>query len=75
VVRLDVRQLVPQRRCRYAFGLDLSAGMLRSLQDLRPSGRVSLIQADAQRLPLRDGAVDVALAMHMLYHVPDVRAA
>jgi SAM-dependent methyltransferase len=41
----------------------------------RQSGRLSLIQADAQRLPLRDGAVDVALAMHMLYHVPDVRAA
>jgi ubiquinone/menaquinone biosynthesis C-methylase UbiE len=72
---LDLRELVPQRRCRYAYGLDLSAGMLRSLQDLRQSGRLALIQADAQRLPLRDGAVDVALAMHMLYHVPDVRAA
>jgi ubiquinone/menaquinone biosynthesis C-methylase UbiE len=72
---LDLRELVPQRRCRYAYGLDLSAGMLQSLQDLRQSGRLALIQADAQRLPLRDGAVDVALAMHMLYHVPDVRAA
>jgi ubiquinone/menaquinone biosynthesis C-methylase UbiE len=72
---LDLRELVPQRRCRYAYGLALSAGMLRSLQDLRQSGRLALIQADAQRLPLRDGAVDVALAMHMLYHVPDVRAA
>ncbi len=70
-----LRELVPQRRCLYAYGLGLSAGMLRSLEDLRQSGRLSLIQADAQRLPLRQGAVDVALAMHTLYHVPDVRAA
>jgi SAM-dependent methyltransferase len=71
----DLRQLVPQGRCRYAIGLDLSAGMLRSLEDLRQSGRLSLVQADAQRLPLPDDSVDVALAMHMLYHVPDVPAA
>ena len=72
----DLRQLVPGGRCRHAFGLDLSGGMLRSLEELAgSSGRLTLIQADAQRLPLRDGVVDVALAMHMLYHVPDVPAA
>jgi SAM-dependent methyltransferase len=71
----DLRQIVPQGRCRYAIGLDLSAGMLRSLEDLRQSGGLSLVQADAQRLPLPDGSVDVALAMHMLYHVPDIPAA
>jgi SAM-dependent methyltransferase len=71
----DLRQLVPEGRCRHAFGVDLSAGMLRSLADLQGSGRLSLIQADAQRLPLRDETVDVGLAMHMLYHVPDIRAA
>ncbi|MGP0028207.1 MAG: class I SAM-dependent methyltransferase [Streptosporangiaceae bacterium] len=71
----DLRQLVPEHRCRHAFGLDLSAGMLRSLEDLRSTGRLSLIQADAQQLPLHNSSVDVALAMHMLYHVPDVRAA
>ncbi len=71
----DLRQLVPQGRCRHAIGIDLSAGMLRSLEDLRQSGRLSLVQADAQRLPLPDGSVDVAMAMHMLYHVPDVPAA
>ena len=71
----DLRQIVPQGRCRYAIGLDLSAGMLRSLGDLRQSGRLSLVQADAQRLPLPDAGVDVAMAMHMLYHVPDVPAA
>jgi len=72
---IDLRQIVPQGRCHHAIGIDLSAGMLRSLEDLRQSGRVSLVQADAQRLPLPDGSVDVALAMHMLYHVPDVQAA
>jgi len=71
----DLRQIVPQGRCRHAIGLDLSAGMLRSLADLRQSGRLALVQADAQRLPLPDGGVDVALAMHMLYHVPDIPAA
>jgi len=71
----DLRQIVPQGRCRHAIGIDLSAGMLRSLADLRQSGRLSLVQADAQRLPLPDRSVDVTLAMHMLYHVPDVSAA
>jgi SAM-dependent methyltransferase len=71
----DLRLLVPDGRCRHAFGIDLSAGMLRSLGELRDSGRLTPIQADAQRLPLRDGHVDVALCMHMLYHVPRVDAA
>jgi SAM-dependent methyltransferase len=71
----DLRQIVPQGRCRHAIGVDLSAGMLASVQDLRQSGSLSLVQADAQRLPLPDRSVDVALAMHMLYHVPDIPAA
>ncbi len=71
----DLRQIVPQGRCRHAIGLDLSAGMLRSLEDLHQSGRLSLVLADAQRLPLPDQTVDVAMAMHMLYHVPDIPAA
>ena len=71
----DLRQIVPQGMCRHVIGLDLSAGMLGSLEDLRQSGGLSLVQADAQRLPLSDESVDVAMAMHMLYHVPDVPAA
>jgi SAM-dependent methyltransferase len=71
----DLRQLVPSGRCKHGIGIDLSAGMLRGLEDVGRSGRLSLIQADAQQLPLTDGSVDVALAMHMLYHVPDVHAA
>jgi SAM-dependent methyltransferase len=30
----DLRQIVPQGRCRHAIGLELSAGMLRSAADL-----------------------------------------
>jgi ubiquinone/menaquinone biosynthesis C-methylase UbiE len=71
----DLRQIVPQGRCRHAIGIDLSAGMLGSLEDLRQSGGLSLVQADAQRVPLPDESVDVAMAMHMLYHVPDIPAA
>jgi SAM-dependent methyltransferase len=71
----DLRQIVPQGRCRHAIGIDLSAGMLRSLKELRESGSLSLVQADAQLLPLADETADVALAMHMLYHVPDIPAA
>jgi SAM-dependent methyltransferase len=71
----DLRQIVPQGRCRQAIGLDLSAGMLHTLQDLREAGGLSLVQADAERLPLPGRAVDVAMAMHMLYHVPDIPAA
>jgi ubiquinone/menaquinone biosynthesis C-methylase UbiE len=72
---VDLRQLIPQRRCRAAIGIDLSAGMLRSLTDLTDTGRLVLVQGDAQQLPLADASVDVALAMHMLYHVPDIGAA
>jgi SAM-dependent methyltransferase len=44
-------------------GVDLSAGM-------RPA-----VVADAVRLPFATGAAGAALAMHALYHVPDVPAA
>ncbi len=42
----------------------------------RPEGSdrlaaVALANADATALPLRDGVADLALAPHMLYHVPD----
>ena len=37
-----------------------------------PRGRaIALASADATALPLRDDAADLALAPHMLYHVPD----
>jgi SAM-dependent methyltransferase len=52
-----------------AVGCDLSMGML------RPAAHPALLNADITALPLRDGAVDVALAIHMLYHVPSREAA
>jgi SAM-dependent methyltransferase len=47
------------------LGVDLSVGMLRT------AGGGALVAGDAAALPLRTDSVDVALAMHMLYHVPD----
>jgi ubiquinone/menaquinone biosynthesis C-methylase UbiE len=55
---------VQARAHRYIAG-DLSYGML---QTVTAPVRVNL---DAQRLPLAGGRVDVLLANHMLYHVPD----
>jgi ubiquinone/menaquinone biosynthesis C-methylase UbiE len=42
--------------------------------DLSPGMRPRIV-ADAGRLPFADAAAGAALAMHMLYHVPDMRAA
>jgi SAM-dependent methyltransferase len=52
-----------------AVGCDLSTGMLRA------AAHPALLNADVTALPLRDGAVDIALAVHMLYHVPSREAA
>jgi SAM-dependent methyltransferase len=49
-----------------AIGCDLSPGMLRAA-----ASHPALLNADITALPVRDGAVDVVLAIHMLYHVPD----
>lgn len=58
---------VLQRTPAYIAG-DLSLGMLQGL------ARVDIprLNLDARQLPLRDGAADVILANHMLYHVPDI---
>jgi SAM-dependent methyltransferase len=53
-----------RRQVRVA-GCDLSLGML------RPVAHPALLNADVAALPVRDGAFDVVLAVHMLYHVPD----
>ncbi|MFJ2516724.1 class I SAM-dependent methyltransferase [Streptomyces griseoviridis] len=47
------------------LGLDISAGIL-----ARVPGPVAV--ADAARLPLAPGSADAVLALHMLYHVPDI---
>jgi SAM-dependent methyltransferase len=53
----------------HAVGCDLSIGML------RVASHPAVINGDVTALPLRDGAVDVVLAVHMLYHVPDRKSA
>lgn len=58
-----------QRAGQYLAG-DLSLGMLRSLPTDVP--RINL---DVQHLPLAHESVDVILANHMLYHVPNQDAA
>jgi ubiquinone/menaquinone biosynthesis C-methylase UbiE len=53
------------RRPVRAAGCDLSMGMLRS------ANHPALISADVAALPVRGGAFNIMLAVHMLYHVPD----
>jgi SAM-dependent methyltransferase len=54
---------------------DLSAGMVDVAREraavLSPFEAVEARVADAQALPFPDGAFDVVVANHMLYHVPD----
>lgn len=54
-------------------GVDLAPGMLREVLAGAPAQ--PLLRADAARLPLAGAGADVALAMHMLYHVPVPRQA
>ncbi|HEY1829264.1 MAG TPA: class I SAM-dependent methyltransferase [Acidimicrobiales bacterium] len=55
-----------------AVGLDRSPGMLSSA---RARTKGPLVAGDAACLPLANDTFDVALALHMLYHVPDRGAA
>lgn len=47
------------------LGLDIAPGILADVPG-------SVAVADATRLPLATASVDAALALHMLYHVPDI---
>jgi ubiquinone/menaquinone biosynthesis C-methylase UbiE len=67
----DVRDLQRAAFGGTIVGFDLSVGMLSTVAPLG----VPVANADAAFLPLRDGAADVALAMHMLYHCADIAAA
>ena len=55
------------------LGVDMSPGMLAASRASAPAA--GLLVGDAVALPLADGVADVTLAPHMLYHVPDRRAA
>ncbi len=64
-------------RCRQILLTDVSPGMLegarRRLQGLEVSLQFAVV--DAQALPLGDASVDVVIANHMLYHLPDLSGA
>jgi SAM-dependent methyltransferase len=49
------------------FGVDRYPGML-----ARHIGRTTLAVGDAQDLPYADASVDVVMANHMMFHVPDI---
>jgi SAM-dependent methyltransferase len=50
------------------IGVDLASGILETVPE-------PTVVADVADLPFEDGSADVVLAMHMLYHVPDIPAA
>jgi SAM-dependent methyltransferase len=50
------------------IGMDISPGILTEVPH-------PVLVADAQALPFADESTDAVLAMHMLYHVPDIPAA
>ena len=57
-------------------GGDLSFSQLRSIVErCGPASPVRVARFDAARLPFRSRSVAAVLARHMLYHVPDPRAA
>ena len=54
-------------------GLDFTRAALRIAKRQAPAAHV--LAGDVQSLPLADASFDVVLSAHMLYHVPDIRAA
>jgi SAM-dependent methyltransferase len=62
-----LRHLRRHRADLTVIGIDLSAGILHQVQP-------PVLVADAARLPLADHSTNAVLAMHMLYHLPDLDA-
>jgi SAM-dependent methyltransferase len=60
-----VRRFTPR-----VTALDLSLGILRETDAAVPK-----VNGDVSALPFADGAFDVVVAAHMLYHVPDIASA
>ncbi|MGW1147811.1 class I SAM-dependent methyltransferase, partial [Streptomyces sp. NPDC002454] len=63
-----VERLRRERPERPVVGVDLSAGILAGVPG-------TVLVADGAALPFAGGTFDAVLAMHMLYHLPDIRAA
>ena len=58
-----------------ALGVDISEPMLARAVRNEAGPQVGFIKADAQRLPLRDNTIDVAISTAVLQLVPDPSAA
>lgn len=55
---------------------DFSLGMLKSARQVDPDGKFLLLACnDVQFLPFTGNSVDLVIANHMLYHVPDISLA
>lgn len=55
---------------------DLSVGMLETAREnTREMDFIEYCVMDAQNIPFADGTLDIVIANHMLYHVPDIRKA
>lgn len=57
-----------RERANRLVGVDLSPGMAGEARNVTSHVAV----ADAQSLPFSDGLFDTTMALHMLYHVPDI---
>jgi ubiquinone/menaquinone biosynthesis C-methylase UbiE len=64
-----------QQRAARVVAADLSTGMLTEARDRVSGSGCRFVAADAQQLPLVSECVDVIVAGHMLYHVPDIALA
>jgi SAM-dependent methyltransferase len=60
------------RRGSGVVGCDISLPMMREARDAlgRPSGILGWVQAEAERLPLADGAADCVVCIRFMLHVP-----
>ena len=52
--------------------MDLSAGMLSAAKQSLVGTQLSFVQGNVEQIPLESNQFDLALANHMLYHVPDI---
>lgn len=69
---VDNRDFLPQD-CQFIIS-DFSPGMLASAKERLRSvrGDFDFRVIDAQKIPLPDASIEVCIASHMLYHVPDI---
>ncbi|MFD4996951.1 class I SAM-dependent methyltransferase [Streptomyces buecherae] len=63
------------QRASRVVGVEPSPAMLRAAREATAGGRARLVAGTAERLPLADGAFDIALLSRVVHHLPDRPAA